>query len=165
MLFIQLSSLKYNCSYFKILEKTFHITLNKQFLIENSGKNITHWMFFWLKILDKKLHFVIWPWNSVFQVQITKKIQNDNSFSTHFEVMHAEFQGGEVEVGHARTVSHRAVGHTATYISLLTHSCPPFQHLLSERLMSLGIMGAPRVPHLNPSESIVFWEHYRLWGV
>ena len=33
--------------------------------------------------------------------------------------------------------------------------CPPFQHLLSERLMSLGIMGAPRVPPLNPSESIV----------
>ena len=100
----------------------------------------------------------------MFQVQITKKIQNDNSFSTHFEVMHAEFQGGEVEVGHARTVSHRAVGHTATYISLLTHSCPPFQHLLSERLMSLGIMGAPRVPHLNPSETIVLSEHYRLWG-
>ena len=24
--------------------------------------------------------------------------------------------------------------------------CPPFQHLLSERLTSLGIMGAPRVP-------------------
>ena len=30
---------------------------------------------------------------------------------------------------------------------------------------SLGIMGAPRVPPLNPSESIVLWEHYRLWGV
>ena len=29
----------------------------------------------------------------------------------------------------------------------------------------LGIMGAPRVPPLNPSESIVLWEHYRLWGV
>ena len=26
-------------------------------------------------------------------------------------------------------------------------------------------MGAPRVPPLNPSESIVLWEHYRLWGV
>ena len=37
----------------------------------------------------------------------------------------------------------------------LTHSCPPFQHLLSERLASLGIMGAPRVPPLNPSETIV----------
>ena len=32
---------------------------------------------------------------------------------------------------------------------------PPFQHLLSERLTSLGIMGAPRVPPLNPSETIV----------
>ena len=29
------------------------------------------------------------------------------------------------------------------------------QHLLSERLTSLGIMGAPRVPPLNPSETIV----------
>ena len=38
---------------------------------------------------------------------------------------------------------------------LLTHSCPPFQHLLSERLTSLGIMGEPRVPSLNPSETIV----------
>jgi len=25
-------------------------------------------------------------------------------------------------------------------------------------------MGEPRVPSLNPSESIVLWEHYRLWG-
>ena len=38
----------------------------------------------------------------------------------------------------------------------LTHFCPPFQHLLSERLTSLGIMGTtPRVPPLNPSETIV----------
>ena len=44
----------------------------------------------------------------------------------------------------------------------LTHFCPPFQHLLSERLTSLGIMGAPWVPPLNPSETIVLSEHYRL---
>ena len=31
-----------------------------------------------------------------------------------------------------------------------------FQHLLSERLTSLGKMGAPPVPPLNPSETIVF---------
>ena len=36
--------------------------------------------------------------------------------------------------------------------------CPPFQHLLSERLTSLGIRGAPRVPPLNPSETIVLSE-------
>ena len=30
---------------------------------------------------------------------------------------------------------------------------------------SLGIMGEPRVPPLNPSKTIVLWEHYRLWGV
>ena len=29
---------------------------------------------------------------------------------------------------------------------------------------SLGIMGAPRVPPLNPSETIVLSEHYRFWG-
>ena len=29
---------------------------------------------------------------------------------------------------------------------------------------SLGIMGAPRVPPLNPSESIVLSEHYRLYS-
>ena len=45
---------------------------------------------------------------------------------------------------------------------LLTYFCPPFQHLLSERLSSLGIMGEPRVPPLNPSETIVLSEHYRL---
>ena len=28
----------------------------------------------------------------------------------------------------------------------LTHSCPPFKHLLSERIKSLGLMGEPRVP-------------------
>ena len=37
----------------------------------------------------------------------------------------------------------------------LTHACPLFQHLLSERLTSLGIMGAPRVPPLIPSETIL----------
>ena len=47
----------------------------------------------------------------------------------------------------------------------LTHSCPPFQHLLSERLTSLGIMAEPRVPPLNPPETIVLLEHYRLCGV
>ena len=34
------------------------------------------------------------------------------------------------------------------------------QHMLSERLTSLGIMGEPRVPPLNPSETIVLSEHY-----
>ena len=40
-------------------------------------------------------------------------------------------------------------------LGILTHFCPPFQHLLSERLTSLGIMGEPQVPPLNPSETIV----------
>ena len=50
-------------------------------------------------------------------------------------------------------------------VHIYYHSCPPFQHLLSERLTSLGIMGASRVPPLNPSETIVLSEHCRLWGV
>ena len=36
---------------------------------------------------------------------------------------------------------------------IFAHRCvfaTKFQHLLSERLTSLGIMGAPRVPPLNP---------------
>ena len=37
---------------------------------------------------------------------------------------------------------------TYTVTLELTHSCLPFQHLLSERLTSLGIMGEPRVPPL-----------------
>ena len=50
------------------------------------------------------------------------------------------------------------------WLSLLTNFCPPFQHLLSERLTSLGIMGEPRVPPLNYSETIVLWEHLKpLW--
>ena len=38
---------------------------------------------------------------------------------------------------------------------VLIHSCSPFQHLLSERLTCLGIMGEPWVPPLYPSETIV----------
>ena len=38
------------------------------------------------------------------------------------------------------------------------------QHLLSERLTSLGMMGEPRVPPLNLSETTVLSEHYRFWG-
>ena len=33
---------------------------------------------------------------------------------------------------------------TTLPLSALTHSCPPFQHLLSERLTSLSIMGTPQ---------------------
>ena len=60
---------------------------------------------------------------------------------------------------------HACHNSTAKRTVINTHFCPPFQHLLSERLTSLGIMGAPRVPHLNPSETIVLSEHYRLWAV
>ena len=45
---------------------------------------------------------------------------------------------------------------SAVHKVIITNFCPPFQHLLSERLTSLGIMGAPRMPPLNPSETIVF---------
>ena len=36
---------------------------------------------------------------------------------------------------------------------MLTYFCPPFQHLLSERLTSLGIMGAPEAPHYESKRS------------
>ena len=48
----------------------------------------------------------------------------------------------------------------------LIHLCPPLRSTFAVReTASLGIMGEPRVPPLNPSETIVLWEHYRLWGV
>ena len=48
----------------------------------------------------------------------------------------------------------------------LTHLCRPVRSTCAVReTASLGIMGAPRVHPLNPSETIVLSEHYRLWGV
>ena len=48
----------------------------------------------------------------------------------------------------------------------LTHLCRPVRSTFAVRdTASLGIMGAPRVPPLNPPETIVLSEHYRLWGV
>ena len=45
----------------------------------------------------------------------------------------------------------------------LTHLCPPLRSTFAVReTRSLGIMGEPRVPPLNPSETIVLSEHYRL---
>ena len=39
-------------------------------------------------------------------------------------------------------------------VGTLTHFCPPLQHLLSERLTSLGIMGSPDVPPLCEETSV-----------
>ena len=51
-------------------------------------------------------------------------------------------------------------------IHIISHLCRPVRSTFAVReTASLGIMGEPRVPPLNPSESIVLWEHYRLWGV
>ena len=48
----------------------------------------------------------------------------------------------------------------------LTHLCPPLRSTFAVReTASLGIMGTPRVPPFNPSETIVLSEHYRLRGV
>ena len=45
----------------------------------------------------------------------------------------------------------------------LTHLCRPVRSTFAVReTASLGIMGATRMPPLNPSESIVLSEHYRL---
>ena len=52
---------------------------------------------------------------------------------------------------------------TFTLAGPLTHLCRPVRSKFAVReTASLGIMGAPRVPPLNPSESIVLSEHYRL---
>ena len=49
---------------------------------------------------------------------------------------------------------------------LFTHLCPPLRSIFAVReTASLGIMGEPRVPPLNSSETIVLSEHYHLWGV
>ena len=50
-----------------------------------------------------------------------------------------------------------------TLVSIISR-CRPVRSTFSVReTASLGIMGAPRVPPLNPSESIVLSEHYRLY--
>ena len=54
---------------------------------------------------------------------------------------------------------------------IITHFYPPLRFCNQvptcaiRETASLGIMGEPRVPPLNPSETIVFSEHYRLWRV
>ena len=45
----------------------------------------------------------------------------------------------------------------------LTHSCPLFQHLLSERLTSLGIIGAPEEPPLC-QETYVSLSDSKCWN-
>ena len=59
-----------------------------------------------------------------------------------------------IRVVHSYRAYIRLLKYLCSPISI-THFCPPFQHLLSERLTSLAIMGEPRVPPLNPSETIV----------
>ena len=49
------------------------------------------------------------------------------------------------------------------YKYLLSYFCPPVRSTFAVRETAfLGIMGEPRVPLLNPSETIVLSEHYRL---
>ena len=49
---------------------------------------------------------------------------------------------------------------------VLTHLYPPLRSTLALRETAfIGIMGETRVSPLNPSESIVLSNHYRLWGV
>ena len=53
--------------------------------------------------------------------------------------------------------------HLPNLLFLLTHLCPPLRSTFAVReTASLGIMGGPRVPLLNPPETIVLSEHYRL---
>ena len=54
----------------------------------------------------------------------------------------------DLKMRHCCSFAHAARQHRPT------HSCPPFQHLLSERLTSLDIMGKPRVPPLCQETSV-----------
>ena len=63
-------------------------------------------------------------------------------------------------------ISEAVFGAEYLTVYMLTHLCPPLRSTFAVRgTASLGIMGEPRVPPLNPSETIVLSEHYRLWGV
>ena len=74
--------------------------------------------------------------------------------------------GNDHDFGCMVTVSDGLIVFTRGCISSLTHLCRPVRSTFAVReTASLGIMGAPRVPPLNLPESIVLWEHYRLWGV
>ena len=60
---------------------------------------------------------------------------------------------------------HKPLSHNLFFPTkvILTHLCPPFGSTFAVReTASLGIMGEPRVPPINPSETIVLSEHYRL---
>ena len=49
-----------------------------------------------------------------------------------------------------------SLGKMGAQLTPLTHLCPPLRSTFAVReTASLGIMGDPRVPPLNPSESIV----------
>ena len=53
--------------------------------------------------------------------------------------------------------------HCSMTPSSLTHLCPPLRSTFAvQEIASLGTMGEPWVPPLNPSETIVLSEHYRL---
>ena len=96
--------------------------------------------------------------NSVWINQTNKKFSCVNKVPIPFDVQVQEFTSPSYflnDILQYVTRVSRGVPKGMVDEGGLTNFCPPFQHLLFERLMSLGIMGAPRVPPLNPSETIV----------
>ena len=147
-----------------------NIVQSFQFMPVESRQNIymhIHYIF----LLNINVKYIILP----FQVL---ELSDDNIYTymiiyihlciTYIYTLHFSFQVLEscegvhhVEAMRSETYEPDLDSVTAYFLVLikclfiLTYFCPPFQHLLSERLTSLGIMGAPRVPPLNPSETIV----------
>ena len=79
-------------------------------------------------------------------------------FSLPVRAYMREYIGGgyllNIEIG--KNIVINALFYKGCY-TILTHLCPPLRSTFAVReTASLGIMGAPRVPPLNPSETIVF---------
>ena len=83
-------------------------------------------------------------------MQLSRKFKNILSFGAPINAMHEK---------NFLTEFYQNID----YETRLTHLCRPVRSTFAVgETASLGIMGPPRVPPLNPSESIVLSEHYRL---
>ena len=88
------------------------------------------------------------------------------SYQIHFQCHISYWTVSWAPVRQNSPSSHFSGVSISSYTVIITHLCPPLRSKFAVReTASLGIMGEPRVPPLNPSESIVLSEHYRLWGV
>ena len=93
---------------------------------------------------------------------LTDEAHHDDTMS--FRLM--ESRAGHVNIKNCQPGCNERFGCPTNILSSLTHLCPPLRSTFAVReTASLGIMEAPRVPPLNPSETIVLSEHYRTANV